>query len=41
MITGIGPVGVLSATVASYFVGQRADIDMTDLHEGSTASRPP
>jgi voltage-gated potassium channel len=33
MITGIGLVGVLSATVASYFVGQRADQDMTDLHE--------
>ena len=33
MITGIGLVGVLSASVASYFVGQRADQDMTDLHE--------
>ena len=33
MITGIGLVGVLSATVASYFVGQRADQDMSDLHE--------
>ena len=32
MITGIGLVGVLSASVASYFVGQRADKDMTDLH---------
>jgi hypothetical protein len=32
MITGIGLVGVLSATVASYFVGQRADQDMTELH---------
>jgi voltage-gated potassium channel len=33
MITGIGLVGVLSATVASYFVGQRAEQDMTDLHQ--------
>jgi voltage-gated potassium channel len=33
MITGIGLVGVLSASVASYFVGQRSDQDMTDLHE--------
>jgi voltage-gated potassium channel len=32
MLTGIGLVGVLSATVASYFVGQRADADMTELH---------
>jgi energy-coupling factor transporter ATP-binding protein EcfA2 len=32
MITGIGLVGVLSASVASYFVGQRAEQDMTDLH---------
>jgi voltage-gated potassium channel len=32
MITGIGLVGVLSATVASYFVGQQADKDMTELH---------
>jgi voltage-gated potassium channel len=32
MLTGIGLVGVLSATVASYFVGQRADKDMTELH---------
>jgi hypothetical protein len=32
MITGIGLVGVLSATVASYFVGQRAEADMTELH---------
>jgi voltage-gated potassium channel len=32
MITGIGLVGILSATVASYFVGQRADADMTELH---------
>jgi len=32
MLTGIGPVGVLSATVASYFVGQRAEADMTELH---------
>jgi len=31
MITGIGLAGVLSATVASYFVGQRADKDMTEL----------
>jgi len=33
MITGIGLVGVLSASVASYFVGQRAEQDMTDLHQ--------
>jgi len=32
MLTGIGLVGVLSATVASYFVGQRADKDMTELN---------
>jgi hypothetical protein len=32
VITGIGLVGVLSATVASYFVGQRAEADMTELH---------
>lgn len=32
MITGIGLVGVLSATVASYFVGQRSEKDMTELH---------
>jgi voltage-gated potassium channel len=32
MLTGIGLVGVLSATVASYFVGQRAEADMTELH---------
>jgi voltage-gated potassium channel len=32
MITGIGLVGVLSASVASYFVGQRAEEDMTELH---------
>jgi voltage-gated potassium channel len=32
MLTGIGLVGVLSATVASYFVGQRADADMLELH---------
>jgi len=31
MITGIGLVGVLSATVASYFVEQRAGQDMTEL----------
>src|SRR6202453_2998061 len=32
MLTGIGLVGVLSASVASYFVGQRADKDMADLN---------
>ena len=32
MLTGIGLVGVLSASVASYFVGQQADADMSDLH---------
>ena len=32
MLTGIGLVGVLSATVASYFVGQQAEDDMTELH---------
>jgi voltage-gated potassium channel len=32
MLTGIGLVGVLSATIASYFVGQRAEEDMTELH---------
>jgi voltage-gated potassium channel len=32
MLTGIGLVGVLSATVASYFVEQRAEADMTELH---------
>jgi voltage-gated potassium channel len=32
MLTGIGLVGVLSATVASYFVGQRAEADMAELH---------
>jgi voltage-gated potassium channel len=32
MLTGIGLVGVLSATVASYFVGQSAEGDMTELH---------
>ena len=32
MLTGIGLVGVLSASVASYFVGQRAEEDMTELH---------
>ena len=32
MLPGIGLVGVLSATVASYFVGQRAEVDMTELH---------
>ena len=33
MLTGIGLVGVLSATIASYFVGQQADQDMTELHQ--------
>lgn len=33
MVTGIGLVGVLSATVASYFVGQRAERDLTGLHQ--------
>src|SRR3984885_15443473 len=32
MLTGIGLVGVLSATIASYFVGQRAEEEMTDLN---------
>jgi voltage-gated potassium channel len=32
MLTGIGLVGVLSASIASYFVGQQADQDMTELH---------
>jgi len=32
MITGIGLVGVLSATIASFFVGQQATQDMTELH---------
>jgi voltage-gated potassium channel len=32
MLTGIGLVGVLSASVASYFVGQRAEGDLADLH---------
>jgi voltage-gated potassium channel len=32
MLTGIGLVGVLSASVASYFVGQRAEGDMAGLH---------
>jgi voltage-gated potassium channel len=32
MLTGIGLVGVLSATVASYFVGQQSNQDMADLH---------
>jgi voltage-gated potassium channel len=32
MLTGIGLVGVLSASVASYFVGQRAEGDMAELH---------
>jgi hypothetical protein len=32
MLTGIGLAGVLSATVASYFAGQRAEPDMTELH---------
>jgi voltage-gated potassium channel len=33
MLTGIGLVGVLSATIASYFVGQESSQDMTELHE--------
>lgn len=33
MITGIGLVGVLSATIASYFVGRQSSQDMTDLHQ--------
>jgi voltage-gated potassium channel len=33
MLTGIGLVGVLSATIASYFVGQQSGQDMTDLHQ--------
>ena len=32
MLTGIGLVGVLSASVASYFAGQRAEQDMTEPH---------
>ena len=32
MLTGIGLVGVLSASVASYFVGQRTEGDMAELH---------
>ena len=32
MLTGIGLVGVLSATVASYFVGRQSDQDMAELH---------
>jgi voltage-gated potassium channel len=32
MLTGIGLVGVLSAAVASYFVGQGAEGDMAELH---------
>jgi voltage-gated potassium channel len=32
MLTGIGLVGVLSATVASYFVGQQSNQDMAELH---------
>jgi voltage-gated potassium channel len=32
MLTGIGLVGALSATIASYFVGQQAERDMTELH---------
>ena len=31
MLTGIGLVGALSATIASYFVGQQAEHDMTEL----------
>jgi voltage-gated potassium channel len=33
MLTGIGLVGVLSATIASYFVGQQSGQDMTELHQ--------
>ncbi|HEY1628145.1 MAG TPA: potassium channel family protein [Streptosporangiaceae bacterium] len=33
MSTGIGLVGVLSATIASYFVGQQSGQDMTELNE--------
>jgi voltage-gated potassium channel len=33
MLTGIGLVGVLSATIASYFVGRQSNQDMADLHQ--------
>jgi voltage-gated potassium channel len=33
MLTGIGLVGVLSASIASYFVGQQSGQDMTELHQ--------
>jgi voltage-gated potassium channel len=32
MLTGIGLVGVLSASIASYFVGQESNQDMAELH---------
>ena len=32
LVIKVSPVGMLSASVASYFVGQRAEADMTDLH---------
>jgi len=31
MLVGIGLIGVLTATVASYFVGEQADRDKDDL----------
>ncbi len=33
MLTGIGLVGVLSASIASYFVGQQSGQDMTELNQ--------
>jgi voltage-gated potassium channel len=33
MLVGIGLIGVLTATVASYFVEQKADEDTADLNE--------
>jgi voltage-gated potassium channel len=33
MLTGIGLVGVLSATIASYFVGQQSGQDMNELNQ--------
>ena len=33
MFVGIGLIGVLTATVASYFVEQSADVDRADLVE--------
>lgn len=33
MLVGIGLIGVLTATVASYFVADKADRDMAELHE--------